>query len=241
MSCNSLNDTSPISGGTGLSLVQSSLNTFQGYVTSYNSATGTIVIGNISNISGIFSAITNYTINMGGLYTGNEWAFSAYMRVTGAAAPGYYYMITLQSYIVRSSPNGYYADYNPNQYYATPNCSIGSGLGQAWAPFFTFTNEVIIPYTGMYSFQILCAPQFAGSPDNWTFVGLYTFVNGVQQGNMIEIIDYIATTAGGRNQMCWAQTLRFTAGDTVRVGNPYTASGTSPDITFSGSLVFRIT
>jgi hypothetical protein len=63
----SLSSSSPISTISGLNPIQSSFNTFQGYVNFYNPTTGGISIGNITNVRGIFSVSTIYAINLGGV------------------------------------------------------------------------------------------------------------------------------------------------------------------------------
>jgi hypothetical protein len=225
-------NTSPISVVSGSISIQSTLNTFQGYVRSYNNLSGEIVINTLSNVTGVLSTRMPYIINQGGLsITTSEWAFSVYLNSSSAFL--YFFMVDNIVYALRSSPNGYYADYNATQYYVTPNCDVGGGLGNAWGG--SFIN-VVIPFTGMYSFQILCAPINAGR----VYICLYVLIDNVQQGNPIEIVDYNAA-AGGSNQMCWAQTLKFTAGDVVKIsGNtPAGQPTTFPAITFSGSLVYR--
>jgi hypothetical protein len=60
-----LYSSAPISSVTGITPVQSFFSRFQGYISSYNSATGDLVIGNIGNITGSFSSSAPYVINLG--------------------------------------------------------------------------------------------------------------------------------------------------------------------------------
>jgi hypothetical protein len=165
-------DTSPISSLTYSTLIQTYVNSFQGYVSSYNNSSGSITIGNITNITGNFIDSVPYTINLGGSNGSGTvsgglngsvsgpvgWSLSCYQGTgdmvyisssSDVARNSYQNGITNNSGAVAMS-NGILPQ---SFYFCTSTVNVGAGLGQAWAPIAT-NVQVIIPTTGFYSITV---------------------------------------------------------------------------------------
>jgi len=94
-----LNISTVISTGNSYNPVQSYVNQFQGYVSSYNSSSGAITIGSITNITGYFSSTVAYNINLGGITPiQNGYGFSNIITLSRVSSNQTW---TIPSYISR--------------------------------------------------------------------------------------------------------------------------------------------
>jgi hypothetical protein len=245
---------SPISSLTSTIRVQSYLNGFQGYIASYNNASGQIVIGNITNISGYFTNTLPYTINLGSIYgtaggitsgvTSGPVGWCLECKFLNNTTVGFMSSINattrnfgnggIQRIGADSGPFTYGAMpwYN---YFCTPTVNAGAGFGIIW-PSVGTPVQVIIPTTGYY--QLNVTADQANTGVNWVNILLMVWKPSITAPSGSEIttqIIYNFITNGFENTQNWSGVVYLMAGNVIFPRN--TQTPLPYIVTFSGFLI----